>query len=383
MTPQLYKKTEDCCGCKACANVCPHDAISFRLDEYGFQYPVIDDDKCIGCNRCVKTCDFQRKGNFGNYPMAGYAARHKSFAVYSRSTSGGAFTALAEWVIERGGIVYGCVLDESMHPVHQSAESTEELAKMRGSKYVQSDVKFIYREVKDKLNEGRLVLFSGTPCQIAGLIAFLGKTDMSRLLTTDLVCHGVPSALTFHKYLELLQQKYHSKIRSFQFRNKRYEWERPVISVGLDNGKEKWWFTTEDIYYENFNKGNFQRPSCNHCKYACEYRCGDITIGDFWGYQKADIKMSVIEGISCCLINTQKAKDIFGSLNLNVEEIDPSIIIQGNYHLRKPSTKGRRWESVMNEIRDHGFETLASEFKRNNRMAFFKAFIKKIVLRKM
>ena len=357
MVPILFHHKEDCCGCKACANVCPQDAISFATDEYGFQYPSINEDRCIGCQKCVNTCDFQKRGEFGHHPLEGYAARHKEADVYNASTSGGAFTALAEWVIQRGGIVYGCVFDESFTPIHIGVDTIEEISAMRGSKYVQSDIGYIYRDIKEKLSEDRYVLFTGTPCQVAGLVSYLGKRDISKLLTADLICHGVPNAMTFKKYINYLEKKYRSRVKKFQFRSKLFEWSKPVVNVGFVNGKNKWWFPSKNIYYSCFSRSYFQRLSCFHCKYHCDSRCGDITIGDFWGYQKANLKMTSKEGISCCLLNTKRATEILKDLNLNVEKVDPQHIIQGNYHLRKSSTKKKNWETLMNAIQNKGFES--------------------------
>jgi coenzyme F420-reducing hydrogenase beta subunit len=381
MTLVLLNSKEDCCGCRACANACPKDAIRFKVDEYGYYYPVINEKLCVGCNNCLKTCDFQQKNVDGHMPLRGYAARHKDPAVYGSSTSGGTFTALAQYVLEKKGVVFGCVFGDDMVPKHVAAESLENIAAMRGSKYVQSDTGLIYREVKDNLTAGRWVLFTGTPCQVAALYSFLGNTDKTQLLTVDIICHGVPSPGVFSKYIDFLTRKYGRRVTNFQFRNKRYEWERPVIKVSFEKGKDKWWFTTEDVYYENFNKGNFHRPSCFNCKYACLKRYGDVTIGDFWGYQKANLKMSKKEGISCCLLNSAKAVEIFKGLPIQAEEVDIATIIQGNTRLRKHETKTNNWETVMNNIRDNGFGPLAKSFNRTHRKVFLKSFIKKLVLR--
>ena len=380
MIPILYQHKEDCCGCKACASACPKDAINFCCDEYGFQYPTIDKEKCIGCHKCIRTCDFQKKGEFGRHVLEGYAARHINQDVYGNSTSGGVFTALAEWVIKRGGFVYGCVFDENFTPVHVSVDTIEGLSAMRESKYAQSDVGYIYRDVKAKLSEDKHVLFTGTPCQVAGLYSYLGTLNVSKLLTADLICHGVPSSVTFKKYCEYLEQRYHSNIKKFQFRNKLFGWTRPVVNVSFENGTSKWWFPPKNIYYTNFDRRNFQRLSCFHCKYSCDSRCGDITIGDFWGFQKADVKMSFKEGISCCLLNTTKAIEIFGELNLNVERVDPQYIIQGNYHLRKPLPKGKDWDKVMNAVKRKGFEsnTIWFLFYMNRLKAYLMSIIRKI-----
>ena len=382
MIPVLYQNEIDCCGCKACANACPRNAISFQKDKNGFEYPVIDEGKCIGCNKCVSTFDFPKKGDFGLKPIKGYAARHKDPSVYNNSTSGGLFTALSEWVIDREGLVYGCVFDEEMMPVHKAVDKIDDLKAMRGSKYVQSDIGFVYRDVKEKLNDDKYVLFTGTPCQVAGLHSYLRNANTAKLLTADLICHGVPSRETFKKYVNYLGNKYHSKVTSFQFRNKLYGWLRPVVSVTFENGRKKWWFTTEDVYSYNFNRSNLQRSSCFHCKYSCGSRCGDFTIGDFWGFQKANLKMSYREGVSCCLLNTPKSIEVFKSLNLNVEEVPPESIIQGNVHLRRTSPKGKNREMILETIRKDGFKKLAEDYRKTNKLMFLKAFVKKIVLRK-
>lgn len=380
MIPILYQHKEDCCGCKACANACPKDAISFVADEFGFQYPTINEDKCIGCQKCIRTCDFQKGGEFGRHALEGYAARHKEHDVYNNSTSGGAFTALAEWVIKRGGYVYGCVFNESFTPVHVSVDTIEGLSAMRESKYAQSDVGFIYRDVKAKLSEDKYVLFTGTPCQVAGLYSYLGKQDISKLLTADLICHGVPSPVTFNKYVEYLERKYHSNIKKFNFRSKLFGWTRPIVNVSFENGTSKWWFPRKNIYYANFDRRNFQRLSCFRCKYSCNSRCGDVTIGDFWGFQKAGLKMTSKDGISCCLLNTTKATEIFGGLNLNVEKVDPQYIIQGNYHLRKPLPKGKDWDKVMNAVKKKGFDdpTIWLLYYKNWLITYLKSIIRKI-----
>lgn len=382
MTPKLYQAKEDCCGCKACANVCPRNAILFKPDEYGFEYPIIDAEKCIGCELCVKTCDFQKKELLGHKPIDGFAARHKEKNVYENSTSGGMFTAIAEYVLAQGGAVYGCVYNDEMKTMHTVAENQEQLAAMRSSKYVQSDMGFIYHDVKEKLTEGRYVFFSGTPCQVAALYSFLGKTDQNNLLTADLVCHGVPSPWMFKEYIGYLEKKHHRKIVNYTFRDKkRYGWERSVVSVKFKDGGSKWWFSTTDMFAENYYHYNLFRHSCLHCKYACGIRMGDFTICDFWGYQKSNLKMSTIEGVSACLLNTEKAKQIVSCLNVNSEVIEPEIIIAGNHQLQKPSSKGKDWEVVMNTIKDEGYDKLLIMFRKTHRKAYLKVPIKKLLLR--
>lgn len=383
MKPTLFHKEEECCNCKACANICPQNAIKFKLDKYGFEYPYIEEDKCIGCGCCIKVCTFKKNDQEGKTPIEGYAARHKNFDVYSKSTSGGMFTALAEYIIGKGGKVYGCAFNEQLIPCHIGVDNLNELKSIRGSKYVQSEIGNTYRSVKKNLEENKFVLFSGTPCEVNALYSFLGKTDTAKLFTVDIICHGVPSIATFKKYISYLEKKYSHNITSFQFRNKYYEWERPVICVGFGK-RHKRWFTNEDVYYDSFNKGLLQRPSCFACKYAQGKRYGDFTIGDFWGYQKGNIPLTKKEGISCCLINTVKAQKCFARLNVDSVNVSIDTIIQGNTHLRKCLKRTEKWDIVMREISENGFDRFASEFYHKQSLIFhLKCFVKKIVLRKL
>ena len=382
MIPVLTPSKEECCGCKACANACSQDAISFLPDEYGFAYPHIDADKCIECGTCLKACDFKKNAQDGvvlHTPLEGYAARHIDREVYSNSTSGGVFSALAQWVIEREGVVYGCAFSEDWRTVHIEADTMEKVVSMRGSKYVQSDTGLVYKQVKSRMREGKWVLFAGTPCQVAGLYAFLGKADTQKLLTADVVCHGVPSPLVFKKYILYIENKYHKKVISFQFRNKKYGWARPSIAVGFEDGTSKTWSVIKDIYYEAFNYSLLQRPACFECKYATSQRVGDFTLGDFWGWQKANITMSAQEGVCCCLLNTDKAKEVFPQLPINTNNVTVDSIIRGNYHLRHKSIKRRAWKPVMDTIVKDGFAVYAARFRKQHIISMAKAYIKRTI----
>ena len=222
-------------------------------------------------------------------------------------------------------------------------------------------------------------MFTGTPCQVAGLYSYLGNADTQRLLTVDIVCHGVPSALVFQKYIDYLGDKYHKKVSSVQFRSKMYGWERPTIVVGFEDGNAKHWSIIRDLYYEAFGHSLLQRPSCFQCKYATGNRVGDITIGDFWGWQKANLQMSAKEGVNCCLLNTEKAKEVFSQLHINTNNVTVESIIRGNYHLRAKSKMRPEWKSVMDIIINDGFAQYAVQFRKTHLITVAKAYIKRII----
>lgn len=383
MIPVLTPSKEECCGCKACANACGRNAITFLPDEYGFEYPHIDAEKCIECGKCIKVCDFKKSEQEGvilHQPLEGYAARHIEKEVYANSTSGGVFSALAQWVIERGGVVFGCAYSDDWRTIHIEADSLDKLVSMRGSKYIQSDIGYTFQQVKSRLQEGKWTLFAGTPCQVAGLYAYLGKTNTEKLLTADVVCHGVPSPLVFKKYIHYLEEKYHKKVITFQFRNKKHGWTRPSIAIGFNDGRVKTWSVVRDIYYDAFHHALLQRPSCFECKYATGKRVGDITLGDFWGWYKAKVTMSAKEGICCCLLNTEKAKEVFPQLHINTNSVTVDSIIQGNYHLRNKSKKRKEWEAVMNTIVNEGFDKYAIRFRKQHMVSMAKAYIKRTIV---
>ena len=387
MIPALSEKKEDCCGCKACANVCPRNAISFVPDQYGFEYPVIDPKKCVECGRCLQSCDFKKTKQEGIAmldPLEGYAVQHAKEDICWKSTSGGMFTALAEWVIEKHGLVYGCVFNDEMKPIHDEADNMDKVALMRGSKYAQSDVGNIYYRVKEKLNEGKWTLFTGTPCQVAALYAYLGKTDVQKLITADVVCHGIPSPLFFKEYIDYLSKKYHKKVNQFLFRSKRYGWGHIFIEVGFEGGKSKSWFGTADPYFAPFSwRNQHMRPNCYHCKYTTGHRVSDFTFGDFWGWEKTGIGMSPSKGLGSCLINTEKAKNIFPQLHVNSIKVPVESIINGNEQLRTPSKMPDNWETTMESIAKNGFHNYAEQFRKAHTLAIINSFIKKIIWKKM
>lgn len=322
----LVKDSYSCCGCGACMNVCPKGAIEMREDSAGFKFPHIDTSKCIECGLCLKVCKFENPELA--YPRAAYICQLKDENTLLLSTSGGAFRAMAEKIIERGGVVFGCAYTENeggLVPTTIAVDNIEELPKLSGSKYVQSEMGFAYKKAKSFLDKGRIVLFSGTPCHISGLYSYLGK-PYDNLYTTDLICHGVPNLKMFQSELLRIEKKYKSAVKSFCFRDKRIvggTWSTFICSFKLGNGKSYCRSYENIAYFDLFIKGgDITRDSCSKCPYARPERVSDITIGDAWGAEIAhpDFEKSrggdfnFKKGLSLALINTERGENFFRSM---------------------------------------------------------------------
>lgn len=371
MTPVLFNSKENCCACRACSNICPKGAISFNEDKYGFWFPKINESLCINCGRCRSVCNFQTdKVDFRQTPIKGYAAVFRDKKKIKNSASGGVFMAMAEWILSKGGCVFGCVWDSDMNAVYVCAETMAQVYPMQGSKYVQSNVGNSYNEVKKKLQDDRWVLFTGTPCQVAALKGFLGNKEYDKLVTLDLVCHGVPNNRFFHQYLSIIEKQFNGKVTDFHFRHKRPDWLRGCIWIKIKKGKlyiTKELFHIESPYYWYFTPKNQScRQSCAVCKYATSTRVGDMTMGDFWGYQKADIKIDYNNGLSCLLVNNEKMLPFLDELNMTLQEVSIEHIINGNAQLRQPYCKDEKWEYVMEKSARGEFDMLMEEYKTEN-----------------
>lgn len=323
-----------CCGCAACIQKCPKQCIDLVEDFEGFLYPKVNQNLCIDCGLCEKVCPIINQGT-EREPLQVYAAKNKDEKIRMESSSGGIFSLLAEEVLRDNGVVFGAKFNANWEVVHAYTETCEGLAAFRGSKYVQSRVGDTFKQAEIFLKQGRKVLYSGTPCQIAGLKLFLRK-EYENLLTIDFICHGVPSPKVFDRYInELITHKniieknaippYHSKkdiIKSISFRNKALGWRKFSFTFTFFNKEDK---KNPIAFSEPLNKNLFMRgfladlylrPSCYACPAKCFKSGSDITIADFWGIQNVSINFDDDKGVSSIMVNTKEKSDLIHSLDL-------------------------------------------------------------------
>lgn len=318
-----------CTGCTACVSACPKQCIVMRRDRQGFDYPVANPDICIGCGKCEAVCPvINRKSP--SEPVSVSAARVPEYV--SSSSSGGVFPAVAETVLKSSGVVFGAVMDSNMTVGHASAEDMDGVAKMTGSKYVQSDLYSTFEEVKALLESGRMVLFTGTPCQVAGLASYLEK-PYPGLLTADVACHGVPSPGLWEKYVSDIEKKYGCRIRAVDFRDKSRSWRKYDFTVHLADGRSVRKSHHDDPYMALFLQDMSLRPSC----YSCPARSGrsgsDITFADLWNVKECVPEMDDDKGVSLVMANTAKGLDFLSSCGLELLPVDREAAFKRNQGL--------------------------------------------------
>jgi len=379
---ELFKTKKDCCGCAACMNVCPKQAIAMKADQDGFIYPEVNNDLCIECGLCKKVCAFQNIPVKADEPIATYAAINKNKEVLSSSASGGIFGALAAMVLEKKGVIFGCAYNEDMEPEHICVNNLFDLHKIQGSKYVQSNINDTYTKAKKYLKGNRWVLFTGTPCQIAGLKSYLGK-DYENLITADLICHGVPPSQFFKGYIRYLEDKLNGKIMDFKFRDKSKGWglQAKIIYEKRGTVREKFLLPLESYYYYYFLKGDVYRESCYECKYACGSREGDFTMGDYWGVEKAHPVIETKNGVSVLLVNSIKGMKLLPELKeyLNITKSTFEQARERNGQLNRPVPKSERREAILKMNHQGGYQAVANEYYRKHKWQIILLKVKLLV----
>lgn len=305
------KRKSDCSGCHACVNICPKSCISMKTDEEGFWYPHVDKALCINCGMCKKVCHHSAALENSNTPTA-YACYNQDETVRLSSSSGGMFTLFAEYILDQGGVVFGAAFDEHLQVKHICVTDKADLHLLRGSKYVQSCIGDSYKLAKSALQKGQLVFFTGTPCQIGGLLLYLGKT-YDTLYTADIICHGVPSPKVWQTYIEHLETKHNSKIDPNtppSFRSKVNGWLGFSMKIQFQNQEEHCAHFMKDRYMNAFINDLTLRPSCYRCEFKTLNRQSDVTLADFWGVKQLVPEMFDDQGTSLLLINSQKGAEL-------------------------------------------------------------------------
>lgn len=336
---QLVDKSK-CCGCNACGDMCPKDAITFKTDIEGFWYPEVNLEHCIDCGLCEKACpelhiDGLKKNDYEK-PVT-IAAINKNMRVRWDSTSGGAFSALADVMYEQGGYVSGAVYNEDFSVRNFISNNANDLVRLRSSKYLQSNAEGLYKKIRDLLRKGEKILACGTPCQMAALRSFLRK-DYDNLIIVDFICRGVNSPKVYRKYLDSLERKYGGKVVYVKAKNKELGWRNLTRKVVFDNGKVYYGVHMDDDFRRGYHTNVFCRPSCYTCQYKGFPRIADITIADYWGIEKVDKNLDNNIGTSMILLNSKKGEAYFelAKEKMEWEYTKFESILSGNIALRKP-----------------------------------------------
>jgi coenzyme F420-reducing hydrogenase beta subunit len=359
----VYQKKEDCSGCSACYSICPQQAIAMKPDEEGFLYPEIEEEYCVDCGSCTAICPLVVDGSYKETGTPGfYVARHKSPAVLRESTSGGAFTALSEAVLRENGVVYGADYDGNLRVRHRRALTREQRDRLRISKYVQSDMGDAYAQIKADLQAGFTVLFTGTPCQAAGLRGYIGNSPFTdRLYICDLICHSIPSPLIWEEYKRLLERESGGKLAWVQFRSKKHAWSRENSNKGFrygtDNGREQ----EDDRFYQLFFAvGAITRPSCSKCRFTDIHRASDLTIADYWGIEKYSPEWYDPLGVSVILVNSAKGAELFEQCRQDMvtENRPKEEALAEQKRLREPGKLPENRELFWEEYHKFGFDDI-------------------------
>ena len=371
----------NCCGCQACYNKCPKNAIEMLEDEKGFKYPQVNKEKCINCGLCEKVCPIINNKKIENTPKA-YACINKDEEIRIQSTSGGIFTLLATAIINKGGVVFGASFNDEFGVYHTYSETIEDLAKFRSSKYLQSDIGLSYRKAKEFLDEGRYVLFTGTPCQIEGFKSFLGK-EYEKLYLQDIICHGVPSPLIWKMYKEYRENKFNSKLSKMSFRSKKEEgWGRYHVDMEFENNDKYSINHNNDVYMKVFLKHLALRESCTDCKFKKNNRLSDVTLADFWGIKNVAADMNDEKGTSLVIVNSKKGQELMDEISdlMICKEVSLEKAISGNPSFNTVSKANANSDRFFEEVNSRNFDEVVNKYvpKENTLIKIIKKIKRKI-----
>lgn len=351
----LNGNSRNCCSCRACEQKCPKQCISME-EKSGFLYPVIDSEKCIDCGLCGAVCQYNSPQESLDFSQSVYVAYNKDSKTRIGSASGAIFPAVAKYIIEKDGVVFGARYDEDFYVIMDSAESYEDCLAFCKSKYIFSNTNTSYSKVKNYLEAGRMVLFTGSPCQVSGLLHFLGK-KYDNLFTMDVICHGFPSETVFQSYKKEMEEKYGGVTVKVDFRHKPNGKNPPWLLFEFDNGQNCKMPLEESPYIDAFFSHCTIMPSCFQCRYTNLNRVSDITIGDFWGAEVEEPEAYNPEGTSAVLVNTEKGEVLFRFIqqSLFTKEIDSEKIVAHNPPLRRQAGYNPFSKRFLNQVKTKSF----------------------------
>ena len=354
-----------CSGCHACFNICPKNAIEMIPDKYGFLYPNIKEDICIHCNLCTRVCPALNSKEKKNNIHA-YACINQDDTVRLNSSSGGIFHLLAKNILLKNGVVFGARFNEKFEVVHDYIQTVEDIKDFQGSKYVQSTIKDSYRKAKQFLEDKRMVLFTGTPCQIEGLLCYLQK-DYSNLITQDIICHGVPSPSLYRIYKEYIQNSYEDNITKVNFRDKSNGWKKYEVSIEL--GKKHYQSNhDDDIYIKAFLSDIALRESCYQCHAKKKNRLSDLTLADFWGIENILPNFDDDKGTSLVIINSPAGYELFNEIKGSIvyQEVNYEQAISYNPSIYQSVNRPKKRDMFLCDVDKENLITLTQKYTKKS-----------------
>lgn len=388
-----FTEYKNCCGCGACVEICPKNAISIKMDEYGFAFASLNESLCIKCGRCKNICPAIKKDSNSFFEKKAYAATSMDSST-KNSSSGGIFACMAKRWMHSGGVVFGTEMDQDFDVRVVQISNENELVRLQGSKYVQSNMVHTFKEVKDELQKGKNVFFCGTPCQVSALKNYIG--DNENLFLVDIVCHGVPSNKIFKEEIDRLKKVYKDNLIDFKFRDKKYGHDC-VGSLELRNNQRRKLPPYKSPYYFFFLNNDIFRECCYNCNYANVNRPGDITICDYWGVDKEETEFfktcsnKGFVGVSGIIINTQKGSLFFNEnkSDLFFKETTVEKIQRHNQNLIIPSKKGENYAMVRSIYKQKGWTEVEKYYRKKYKVKIFmrkiydkaSTFVKKIIIK--